>query len=80
MSVDQVDSKVAEDRDKIASLEMRIKVLTETVKASENITPELEKIKGATPFIYFSHCTCIFATFKFCSILLFSMLIILKHF
>lgn len=46
VSVDQVDNKVAEDHDKIASLEMKIKILTETVKASENITAELEKNKG----------------------------------
>lgn len=51
VAVDQVDNKVAEEQDKIASLEMKIKVLTETVKASENIAVELEKIKGAGLFI-----------------------------
>lgn len=51
VSVDQVDKKVAEDQDKISSLEMRITVLTETAKASENIAAELEKIKGLFIFL-----------------------------
>lgn len=63
VSVDQVDNKVAEDQDKVASLEMRIKDLTETVKASEKLSADLEKVKGARPFIYFSNCRGIRAIF-----------------
>lgn len=56
VSVDQVDNKTTEDQDKVTSLEMSIKDLTETVKASEKIAAELEKVKGARPFIYFNNC------------------------
>lgn len=46
VSVDQVDNRFADDHDKIASLEMKIKTLTDTIDASQNIAAELEKNKG----------------------------------
>lgn len=45
--VDPVDNKLADDRDKIASLEMKINTLTEIVESSKNIAAELERNKGA---------------------------------